>query len=281
MRLLVAASLFLIFANCTQQDKAGFVSPPGYDINKPEKIKVKEILDEISGIVYDKDRNALIAEDDEQGRLFIVDLANPFAYKLSKFGPPGDYEDLAFTGKEWFVLKSNGELYFAKNAFTDSATHEKFPFSEKGNEFEGLYYDQASNCLWLLCKSCNRDKGKNVVSLYSFDVTTRQFKDGPLWQLDVNKIKDQLSSKDPVFKPSAIAMHPLQKKLYILSGVNKLLVIADSDGNIQSAYKLNPAEFKQPEGITFSDNGDMYISNEATEDTYANILKFTYNQASK
>jgi len=139
MSILIAAFIFSLFTNCTQQTKkkADFVSPPGYDINAPEKIKVKEILDEISGIVYDKERNALFAEDDEQGRLYAIDLSNTFNYKMSKFAPPGDYEDLAFTGKEWFVLKSNGELYLAKSIFTDSATYEKFPFPEKGNEFVG------------------------------------------------------------------------------------------------------------------------------------------------
>jgi uncharacterized protein YjiK len=283
MRILVAGLLFFLFTNCNGQNKnkAEFVSPPGYDINKPEKIKVKEILDEVSGIVYSKERNAFIAVDDEQGRLFNIDLKETFDYTLSKFAPNGDYEDLAYTGKEWFVLKSNGELYLVKNAFTDSVAHENFSFPEKGNEFEGLCYDDVSNSLWLLCKSCAADKEKNAVSLYAFDIATRQFKTGPAWQVDVNKIKELLSLKELSFRPSAIAIHPLQNLLYILSGVNKMLIIADRNGNIQSAYKLNPSYFKQTEGITFSDNGDMYISNEATDDAFANILKFTYRPANK
>lgn len=283
MRILAAGFLFFLFANCMEQnkDKATFVSPAGYDINKPEKIKVKEILDEVSGIVYSKERNALIAVDDEQGRLFSIDLSNTFDYTLSKFAQNGDYEDLAYTGKEWFVLKSNGELYLVKNAFTDSVAHEKFPFPEKGNEFEGLYYDDTSNNLWLLCKSCAADKDKNAVSIYAFDVAAKQFNTTPAWEIDVNKIKEQLSLKELSFKPSAIAIHPLKKQLYILSGVNKMLIIADRNGNIQSSYKLNPSDFRQAEGITFADNGDMYISNEATDDAYANILKFTHQPANK
>jgi len=283
MRIFVATFLLFLFADCNYKtkDKTAFASPPGYDINNPEKIKVKEILDEISGIVYSKERNALIAVDDEQGRLFSVDLKETFNYTLSKFASNGDYEDLAYTGKEWFVLKSTGELYLVKNAFTDSVAHEKFPFPNKGNEFEGLYYDDVSNSLWLLCKSCTIDKNTNSVSLYTFDVAARQFKTEPVWQIDVNKIKEQLSLKELSFKPSAIALHPLQNQLYILSGVNKMLAVADRNGNIISCCKLDPAYFKQAEGITFADNGDMYISNEATDDAYANILKFTYQPANK
>jgi uncharacterized protein YjiK len=283
MRIFVATFLLFLFADCNYKtkDKAAFVSPTGYDINKPEKIKVKEILDEISGIVYSKEHNVLVAVDDEQGRLFRIDLKETFNYTLSKFAPNGDYEDLAYTGKEWFVLKSTGELYLVKNAFTDNVAHEKFPFPGKGNEFEGLYYDDGSNSLWLLCKSCTADKNTNTVSIYAFDVATRQFKTEPVWQIDVNKIKEQLSLKELSFKPSAIAIHPLQKQLFILSGVNKMLIVADRNGNIISCYKLDPSHFRQAEGITFADNGDMYISNEATDDAYANILKFTYQPANK
>jgi len=281
MRILATLLLVLLFSNCKEQKKTVYISPPGYDINKPEKIKVKEVLDEISGIVYDKNNNAIVAVDDEQGRLFRINLASTFEYKLSKFGSNGDYEDLAYTGNEWYVLKSNGDIYLMKNIFTDSASHEKFSYPEKGNEFEGLYFDKASNCLWLLCKSCATDNDKKSVSLYAFDIATKQFKHEPVLQIDVKQIEEKLAIKDISFKPSAIAMQPLQKQLYILSGVNKMLVVADSSGSAISAYKLNPSYFRQAEGITFSDNGDMYISNEATDDAYANILKFIYHPANE
>ena len=281
MKILATLLLILLFNNCKEQKKTVYISPPGYDINKPEKIRVRDILDEISGIVYDKKNNAIMAIDDELGKLFSIDLANTSSYKISKFGSNGDYEDLAYTGSDWYVLKSNGDIYLTKNIFTDSSSSEKFSHTEKGNEFEGLYFDKASNCLWLLCKSCKKDDNKKAVSLYAFDIATKQFKPEPVWQIDVKQIKEKLSVKDLSFKPSAIAMHPLQKHLYILSGVNKMLVIADSSGNVQAAYKLNPSNFRQAEGITFSENGDMYISNEATDDAYANILKFTYNVADK
>lgn len=279
MRIFFILILFFL-TSCEQQNKTSYDSPTGYDINKPEKIRVKEILDEISGIVYDRSENAIIAVNDEQGKLFKIDLASTFDYKLSKFSGSGDYEDLAYTGKEWYVLKSNGDIYLMKGIFTDSSSSEKFSFPEKGSEFEGLYFDEYSNSLWLLCKSCTADD-KKTVSVYAFDITAKQFKAAPVWQLDVKQIEKKLSVKDLVFKPSAIALHPLQKQLYILSGVNKMLIITDTIGNVISGYKLDPHNFRQPEGITFTDNGDMYISNEANDDTYANILKFTYQPGNK
>jgi uncharacterized protein YjiK len=65
------------------------------------------------------------------------------------------------------------------------------------------------------------------------------------------------------FKPSAAAIHPIEKNVYILSSAGQLLVVTDRKGKVQSAYRLNPNFYPQAEGIAFAENGDMYISNEA------------------
>lgn len=78
------------------------------------------------------------------------------------------------------------------------------------------------------------------------------------------------------FKPSAAAIHPIEKRLYIVASVNGLLVITDLQGHVQEAYNLKHRLFLQPEGLAFAPNGDMYISNEGGYDGTANILKFSY-----
>ena len=66
----------------------------------------------------------------------------------------------------------------------------------------------------------------------------------------------------PFFDPSAAAIHPIDKKLYILSSAGNLLVIADKNGKPLLGYNLNPDDHPQAEGIAFAPNGDMYITNE-------------------
>jgi uncharacterized protein YjiK len=80
---------------------------------------------------------------------------------------------------------------------------------------------------------------------------------------------------DSPFAPSEIAIHPITHDIYVLCSVGKLLIVLNDDGVIQYITSLDPSIFRQPEGITFFENGDMLISDEA-KGHHANILKFTY-----
>ena len=62
-----------------------------------------------------------------------------------------------------------------------------------------------------------------------------------------------------------------------ISSVGKLLVIADKNGKVEQAIRLDPVLYNQPEGMTFAPNGDLYISNEGGEGI-ATILRFTYKK---
>ena len=74
-----------------------------------------------------------------------------------------------------------------------------------------------------------------------------------------------LKKKKTSFKPSAIARHPITKDYFILSGTDNLLVVTDPLFNIKGAYKLDATLYKQAEGVCFSQNGDLFISNESAK----------------
>lgn len=249
-------------------------SPAGYNLGEPQKIFLPESLDEISGIVYMND-TLIVAENDEEGKIFAINPTRSKTPAVFSFGKNGDFEDMAFTGKDWYVLRSDGHLYLLTNVFTDSCHHQKIESTFKDSEFEGLYYDAARNSLMMVCKSCNGDNDKKEVSVFAFNTETKTWNTSPAFKLNVEEIANK-SGKDKLhFKPSAAAVNPADGNLYIVSSVNKLLVVADLNGVIKEAYNLPPGSFKQPEGISFAPNGDMYISNEAAEGT-ANILLFKY-----
>ncbi len=150
-------------------------------------------------------------------------------------------------------------------------------FPEKGkNELEILYRDKTANKLMLICKSCQRDKKKEV-STFSYDIATGTYTDGT-FSLDATEVLEKSLVEKNRFKPSAAAIHPVTGDLYIVSSINKLLVMTDTQGAIKKAYLLNIKLFKQPEGIAFTPSGDMPISNEAAGKGAANILYYRYSK---
>jgi len=273
--------LLFIFLSCNrfkkQQDKE-FTSPPGYDLKASKQFYVRQSMQEISGIVLAPDEKHILAINDEQGRIFSIDVTADEAYESWKFDKSGDYEDLATNGKDWIVLKSNGNLYKVSGLHTDStdAISYKFPHNGK-QEFESLYFDFTRNLLVEICKNCAEDKGKGVSTAYSFNLGTMEFNEEPLYQINVADIARLTNTEITQFRPSAAAIHPLEKKLFILSAINRMMVITDLNGKVLEAHNLKHSIFRQPEGISFATNGDMYISNEASDEKQANILKFEYH----
>jgi hypothetical protein len=91
----------------------------------------------------------------------------------------------------------------------------------------------------------------------------------------VETIAKAIGEEKIKFKPSAAAINPITKDVWIVSSTNQLLVVTDNYGKVKSVYTLNPIIFRQPEGITFTPWGDLLISNEAG-DKYgtSNILIF-------
>ncbi len=91
------------------------------------------------------------------------------------------------------------------------------------------------------------------------------------------KVPEQRSSH---FHPSCLARHPLTGDWYIISSVNKVLLVLDDHWRLKDAWPLDPTLFKQPEGLAFDREGNMYISNEGQKGN-PNLLLFRYGGKSK
>ncbi|RYZ91706.1 MAG: SdiA-regulated family protein, partial [Sphingobacteriaceae bacterium] len=83
--------------------------------------------------------------------------------------------------------------------------------------------------------------------------------------------------KKTKFAPSALAKNPRTGEWYIVSSVNKLLVVADANWKVKQTYPLSVSIFPQPEGIAFDKSNNLYISNEGNLGN-GNILKFVYKK---
>jgi len=273
--------LLVLGTACSQNSKDP--DPPGYDFNDPEKFNLPESLLEVSGIAfYQGKADTVYAIQDEEGKLFAL----PWKVKKqthTRFAKKGDYEDLALLADKAVVLKSNGSLYtfpFDERHFPETDSTREWKGLLPPGEYESLFADAKDSSLYVLCKNCPGDKTTDKVSGYiltcgdSLTVTGNFFIDEKQLSMVAGKVKRG-------FRPSALARHPLTNEWYILSAVNKLLVITDAQWKVKATYPLNGNRFNQPEGIAFDSDGNLYISNEGDDLTNGNILRFVWQPRKK
>lgn len=253
-----------------------YPSLPGYDLTNPVMIHLKANLDEISGIAYYSKDNSIFAVDDEEGVLYKIYIRNKVQVKQWKFSTQGDYEDIVLHDSVFYALQSNGIIKSFRFLSKDSLKMEESLVPIDGNnDFETLYYDPQLQSLVVVCKDCEPDD-KKTISAYAFDPADHTFSDTSVFTIDSDDVAGEMGVDKIKFRPSAAAVHPLTKDVYIISSENKALVIANHYGKVKDVYELNPALFKQPEGITFTPAGDLIVANESGDISAPNILIFRY-----
>lgn len=267
-------ALFFLMIACQETEKKKKV-PGEYDLDNPEKFFMPGSLLEISGITFHHHANDTIyAIQDEEGSVFYLAWQQKKQDHV-KFAKSGDYEDVAIVNNKVMVLKSNGALMsfpFADIHKEETEAQEIKNLLPKG-EYEAMYADDANALLYILCKNCEGDDGEKSVSGYILHAGDSIYQNGA-FKISVQEIKSLSKKMKKGFRPSALAQNPVTKEWFIVSAVNKLLVVTDSEWKVKNVWPLNGNMFNQPEGIAFDANGNLYISNEGDEFSEGNILKF-------
>ena len=204
--------------------------------------------------------------------MFLYDLNNKIIEKIIPFAKDGDYEDIAIKDSTAYVLRSDGTIFEIQNYLNAPKTIKYKTFLKYKDNSEGLFYDVIKNRLLIVCKENSDDKNTRFV--YEFLLKENSLNPNPVLEISQKRLKKAYRIKDK-FSPSGIAIHPISKNIFILSSVGKMLAKFSPKGNLLKIYSLDYSHFIQPEGISFDNNGDLYISNEA-KNNKANILKFKY-----
>jgi uncharacterized protein YjiK len=271
-----AVTLSLLISRCRPApEQIVLKNPQGYDMRKAVQLKLPLELDEISGVAYHKGDSSVFAINDEKGWLYKIKRGQQI--QTWKFSQGADFEDVVLLDSAFYVLKSNGDIIRLSFQGENPPAVQQYYFSEQGdseNEFEILYYDSTRARLMLICKDCEMDK-KRSLTTFTFDPATGKYTGSP-FTIDVQKIAAAIGEEKIKFKPSAASINPLNGLLYIISAINKLIVVADVNGNIKEVCHIDPGIFKQPEGISFTPAGGMFISNESADIGVADILYFPY-----
>ena len=275
-RLLFA--LLLLLAGCgpaakkNDKPESGTLEAPfklPYRLANPtEHYTLPKELKEISGLTYFKD-NQLLCVQDEEAVVYVYDTQKKKVTKDFGFGGYGDFEGIEFVGDEVYVLESNGNLFRFKPE-SKQIGRTKTDLPEK-TEVEGLGYNPKSKRLLIAVKN---GKGSSDKAVYSFDLLNRTvYRD-----MSLNDEQLKAAGIDPgTYEPSGIAVHPITGEWYILTSAGKRLLITNRQANILYSEKLDPAQFRQPEGICFAPNGDLFIASEG-DGKKGYILKFSYQK---
>ncbi len=289
----------IVLTSCNNpivEDKTG-AEDQNQKVISPTKNKINELpqeLSEISGITFLSD-TVLVAIQDEEGILYYYNLRQNKIIKKQTFAGSGDYEDLVKVGSDMYVITSEGTLSQIKNFESTNPvlTAIVTPFSKK-NDIEGLAYDAKNDRLLIAPKEHGLDQNKTTKEIYGFDLKTMKFQAKPAYSIRLNEIEAQFhgdaleeSSKkflkaignqnmNKIFRSSAITVKESTGEIFVLSSLNGLIIILNSQGVLNKIIQFSGVEYKQPEGIAFAPNGKLYISNEGGKSGIGNIIELTH-----
>ncbi len=276
--------LFFLFS-CVEGEKAspkllGKELP--YDlVQEGQKHVLGFELEEISGLSWDGE-DMLACIQDEEGIIYRFDLKKDKVTERIKFKKSGDYEGIERIGSEYYVVKSSGKLFKVIPKGTEPAIVEEIENSFTAeNNIEALGLDFEENRLLLGTKGKGSIKGEDFKGkgVYGIDPVAEKPKLKYLFNIPRSEINHFLKPHEDELRGgygiSGIALHPLEKTVFVISSEGEFLLVLDRSGQIITFAELPRKKFKQPEGICFSPDGDLFISNEGRGGN-GNILHFKY-----
>jgi WD40 repeat protein len=287
---LISSILIISCTNSSLRKKKAQAVQKSY-IKNFETITLDYQLKEISGITFIND-SLIAAVEDENGIVYFLDLSQKKIVRKLIFEDSGDFEDITKVKTDLFIINSKGNLTQIVS-FEDKkpqVIQHKTVFKKK-NDIESVVYDEAQHQLLIAVKEedlkGNEDKkAVYTCSLNNFKVDKEPYLsishqkllaifEGDRWEELSKAFLKKLGNENlnKVFSPTAMAIHPKDKDLYILSSTNNFIVVAH-EKEIKQVISLVGNAFTQPEGMAFNSKGELYISNEGKK-LSGNILKIT------
>lgn len=269
----LALAALLLWALSDRLPKRNPAHPVSYEVVR--QWKLPEELEEISGISW-LPGNRLAAVQDENGIILIFGLDQGKILEEIPFAEQGDFEAVAINAKDAYALRSDGMLYEVLDFESGERTVNSYKtaFSSRNN-MESLALDRKGSNLLLTPKNRDLESGGSK-GIYSFSLVSKEMEAKPVFGInleDAEFIANRRADIESVFRPSDMAVHPVTGEIYIVDGVIPQLLIMDDKGTIKNVYAFSEEFFPQPEGIAFSPDGTLFISNEGEKDVPATITQ--------
>ncbi len=269
-------------------EQTSLVSNPVAAAAKPKLVKelgqpeaqweLPDQLREISGIALVQE-NLMACVQDEDGLIFLYDLEKKKVVNQIAFAGPGDYEGIVLVGDTAYVLRSDGTLYEVPAFQTGKAKAVTYPSQLQANlDTEGLAYDKANKRL-LIGYKAEDSSLKEAKGIYAFSLSTKKFEPTPvlsilLKQAGLESNKPKQGALSDLLQASSLEMNPATGTLVLLDSPNKQLLSISEDGKVQQVYKLDKQVLRQPEGLAFGQQGEMFIASEGSKKVSGLLVKY-------
>lgn len=250
-----------------------------YLMNSPDHtMNLDRQLIEISGLTYSAMSHNLLAVNDEKALIFKLDPMTGHILDKIDFGKADDYEGIANKDNLIYVVESNGNVKVV-NENTGAKVTEYDDILSRDQDVEGIVYDVSRDRILLAAKGDSRidDNVKEEKALYAMNPSNGKIHEQPAILInikdEVKKMETRyinsnvlvnlsVASRLRKFAPSGIAIHPNTGHIYIVSAQGRTLSVLDPQGTLLAVIFLNNSLHRQPEGIAFDKEGNLYVSNE-------------------
>ena len=266
---------------------------PASQMPAPDRvIELDKVLDEISGLAYHSE-GLLAAIQDEKGNIYLISMTDGEIMNKIDFGKDGDYEGIAIYDNFYFIVESGGKMWISvMDSLKES--HRADLETKGGTEIEGICYDPERETFLVAYKTTHSGFLTNERSIFTYQPGISGHSEAPAFTLN-NKLLAKYMRKQPkddnysvllrsmkislphipLFKPSGITINPENGHAFVISSLNRLLLEYDLSRNkIIGLYQLDKKILPQPEGITFTADGDLVIASEKGSKKKARIAVF-------
>lgn len=219
-------------------------------------------LKEISGLAVTADGN-LLAHNDEQGRVFVIDPKRGLVTKQFMVGGGdlrGDFEAIAVSGADIFMLVSNGTIYRFREGMDGEAVRYTTIDTKLGHEceFEGIAVDRGGVVL-LPCKNVGRKALRDQLVIYRWELKRGASQRPSMLMIPHSQLIGPTGWK--TLHPSDMAIDPATGNYVIIASLEKGLIEITPGGSVVRSGPL-PEASEQAEGVAITKDGILAISDE-------------------
>jgi uncharacterized protein YjiK len=263
-----------------------------YDLHRPlVRLELPAELREVSALT-DVDDSTVAMVQDEEAALYFLSLASGRVLRKVPFAGPGDMEGLTRKGTDYFALRSDGQIYHLHEAGGAYALRDTIRLRLANTDIEGLALDDRTGRVLVAPKDHAKGKeGRDKRQLYAWDPSDASGRVDVVLQLSVQRLITQARAQGmhvpmrttdkgrqvPALKLrfSSVAVHPVTGHYYLLSAVDRVLLVVEREGRLVALEQLDERLLPKAEGITFLPGGDLVIASEG-EERPAMLVGFGY-----